>query len=142
MQACFLRSDGTTGVKLSPLELLEKLSALIPPPRVHQVRYGGVLAPHSNLRGAVLPTLRQQGSDGDNASRASSAWHWARLLKRVFALDMATCPVCQQGRLRLIAAINQTPVIRKILRHLKLAVDPPPIAAARVDQASFAWSSP
>jgi hypothetical protein len=135
-------SDGTIGIKLSPLELLEKLSALIPPPRVHQVRYGGVLAPHSNLRGAVLPTLRQQGSDGDNASRASSAWHWARLLKRVFALDMATCPVCQQGRLRLIAAINQTPVIRKILRHLKLAVDPPPIAAARVDQASFAWSSP
>ncbi len=135
-------SDGTTGVKLSPLELLEKLSALIPPPRVHQVRYGGVLAPHSNLRGAVLPTLRQQGSDGDNASRASSAWHWAQLLKRVFALDMATCPVCQQGRLRLIAAITQGQVIRKILRHLKLAVDPPPIAAARVDQASFAWSSP
>ncbi len=100
------------------------------------------LAPHSNLRGALLPTLRQQGSDGDNASHASSAWHWARLLKRVFALDMATCPVCQQGRLRLIVAITQGQVIRKILRHLKLTVDPPPIAAARVDQASFAWSSP
>ena len=28
-------SDGTTGIKLSPLELLEKLTALIPPPRVH-----------------------------------------------------------------------------------------------------------
>jgi hypothetical protein len=34
-------SDGTTGIKLSPLELLEKLAALVPPSRVHQVRYGG-----------------------------------------------------------------------------------------------------
>jgi hypothetical protein len=33
-------SDGTTGSKLSPLELLEKLAALVPLPRVHLVRYG------------------------------------------------------------------------------------------------------
>jgi hypothetical protein len=25
-------SDGTTGIKLSPLELIEKLAALVPPP--------------------------------------------------------------------------------------------------------------
>ena len=31
---------------------------------------------------------------------------WARLLKRVFALDMARCPWCQRGALRIIAAIN------------------------------------
>jgi hypothetical protein len=34
-------SDGTTGIKLSPLELLEKLAAIVPLPRVHLVRYGG-----------------------------------------------------------------------------------------------------
>ena len=34
-------SDGTTGIKLSPLELLEKLAAIVPLPRVHPVRYGG-----------------------------------------------------------------------------------------------------
>ena len=34
-------SDGTTGIRLSPLELLEKLAALVPLPRVHLVRYGG-----------------------------------------------------------------------------------------------------
>jgi hypothetical protein len=39
------RIDGTTGIKLSPLELLEKLAALVPLPRVHLVRYGGCLAP-------------------------------------------------------------------------------------------------
>ena len=54
-------SDGTRGIKLSPLELLEKLAALVPPPRVHQVRYAGGLAAHRNLRGAITPTPRQQG---------------------------------------------------------------------------------
>jgi hypothetical protein len=53
-------------------------------------------------------------------------WSWARLLKRVFALDMATCPFCRQGALRMIAAITQAEVIRTILHHLKLSVDPPP----------------
>src|SRR3989442_12300926 len=56
-------SDGTTGIRLSPLELLEKLAALVPLPHVHLVRYGGCLAPHSHLRGANRPTLRQQGLD-------------------------------------------------------------------------------
>jgi hypothetical protein len=53
-------SDGTTGVKLSPLELLKKLVAIVPLPQVHLVRYAGCLAPHSPLRGAIMPTLRQQ----------------------------------------------------------------------------------
>jgi hypothetical protein len=52
-------SDGTTGIKLSPLERLEKLSALVPLPRVHLVRSSGCLAPHSQLHAAIIPTLRQ-----------------------------------------------------------------------------------
>jgi hypothetical protein len=71
----------------------------------------------------------------------SPRWSWARLLKRVFALDMACCPFCQQGTLRIIAAITQGAVIRKILQHLKLAADPPPIAPARARQDAFAWVS-
>ena len=51
-------SDGTTGIRLSPVELLEKLAALVPLPRVHLVRYGGCLAPHSHLRGVIIPTPR------------------------------------------------------------------------------------
>jgi len=72
---------------------------------------------------------------------ASPRWSWARLLKHVFALDMARCPWCQQGTLRIIAAITQGEVIRKILQHLKLSADPPPIKPARVRQEAFAWSS-
>jgi hypothetical protein len=89
-------SDGTTGIRLSPLELLEKLAALVPLPHVHLVRYGGCLAPHSHLRGAILPTPRQQGVDEETDTRAP-CWSWARLLHRVFALDMAHCPFCQRG---------------------------------------------
>src|SRR5262245_31282564 len=134
-------SDGTTGIRLSPVELLEKLAALVPLPRVHLVRYGGCLAPHSHLRGAIIPTPRQQGIDEEATDTWSPRWTWARLLKRVFALDIARCPWCQRGVLRIIAAITHGEVIRKILQHLKLSADPPPIAPARVRQEAFAWSS-
>ncbi len=127
------------GIRLSPLELLEKLAALVPLPHVHLVRHGGCLAPHSHLRGAILPTLRQQGLVEPEACPASPRWSWARLLQRVFALDMVHCPFCQRGTLRLIAVITQGAVINKILRHLKLSADPPPIAPARSRQATIDW---
>jgi len=132
-------SDGTTGIRLSPLELLEKLAALVPLPHVHLVRYGGCLAPHSHLRGAILPTPRQQGVDGEEAQPGTPYWPWARLLKRVFDLEMVTCPLCLCGVLRLIAVITQGEVIRKILRHLKRSADPPPIAPTRSRQAPCDW---
>ena len=132
-------SDGTTGIRLSPGELLEKLAALVPLPHVHLVRYGGCLAPHSHLRGAILPTLRQQGLDEPEVCPTSPCWSWARLLHRVLGLEMVTCPFCQRGTLRLIAVITQGEVISKILRHLKRAADPPPIAPARSRQETVDW---
>ena len=132
-------SDGTTGITLSPLELLEKLAAIVPLPRVHLVRYAGCLAPHSTLREAIIPTPRQQGVDGEEAQTGTPSWSWARLLGRVFALDMATCPFCRRGSLGIIAAITQEAVITRILRHCRLASVPPPIAPARLRQATFDW---
>ena len=125
-------SDGTTGITLSPLELLEKLAALVPLPHVHLVRYGGCLAPHRHLRGAIRPTLRQQGLDGEEAPPGTPYWPWARLLGRVFGLEMAPCPLCRRGTLRIMAVITQEAVMTRILRHLQLASVPPPIAPARV----------
>ena len=53
----------------------------------------GRLAPHSHLRGAIIPTPRQQGvEDEEERDTGSPRWGWARLLKRVFALYMARCP--------------------------------------------------
>jgi len=77
------------------------------------------------------------GADGDGvASLELGTAAEARL-----CVGMARCPWCQEGALRLIAAITHGEVIRKILRHLKRAADPPPIAPACVRQEAFAWSS-
>jgi hypothetical protein len=47
--------DGTTHVVFEPQELLEKLAALVPPPRFHLVRYHGVLGPCADDRDQVVP---------------------------------------------------------------------------------------
>ncbi|HEY7708651.1 MAG TPA: transposase, partial [Candidatus Entotheonella sp.] len=107
-------SDGTMGIKLSPLELLEKLAALVPPPRLHQVRYTGCLAAHRNLRRSITPTPRQQGIEA-SARPVSSRWGWARLLKRVLAIDLERCPRGQLGSLRIISALTYRPVLFHLL---------------------------
>ena len=55
---------------------------------------------------------------------------WARLLKRVFEIDIEQCPQCG-GTLKLIAAIEDPPVIAKILTHLGLSARAPPLLPAR-----------
>jgi len=52
---------------------------------------------------------------------------------------MANCPFCHRGALHIIAAISQEEVTTRILRHLKLASVPPPIAPARLRQEIFAF---
>ena len=121
------------------MALLATLAALIPLPHVHLGRYGGCLAPHSQRRGALLPTPRQQGVDGEDAHTGTPEWSWARRLGRVFALARAHGPWCQQGTLRLIAVITQGEVMRKRLRPLKRAADPPPITPARARQTPCDW---
>jgi hypothetical protein len=48
-------SDGTTHVIYEPLELMERLAALVPPPRFNITRYFGVLAPASTFRPLIVP---------------------------------------------------------------------------------------
>jgi len=47
------RGGGVT-LMLTPLELLDRLAGLIPPPRRHRHRTFGVLAPNAPLRSAVI----------------------------------------------------------------------------------------
>ena len=54
--------DGTSHMVFEPAELLEKLVSLVPPPRAHQVRYNGVLAPCASRRRAVVPISREPGA--------------------------------------------------------------------------------
>ena len=51
-------------------------------------------------------------------------------MKRIFLADVLSCPHCG-GRRKVLTFLTDPDVIRKILRHLGLATEPPPIAAAR-----------
>ena len=64
------QSGGKRGdLVLTPLELIAKIAALIPPPRIHRHRYYGVLAPNSPLRTAVTG-LATQGEDAQDSGAA------------------------------------------------------------------------
>ena len=48
--------DGTTHLVMSPLEFMQRLAALVPRPRLHLIRFHGVLAPNAKLRPAIIPS--------------------------------------------------------------------------------------
>jgi hypothetical protein len=50
--------------------------------------------------------------------------NWARLFNRVFKIDVETCPLCKT-QVRIIAAVEEPKVIKKILTHLGLPTASP-----------------
>jgi Putative transposase/Transposase zinc-binding domain len=151
--------DGTTHIAIERSELIDRLVPLIPPPRAHQVRYHGILAPCASLRSRVVPV--QEFGPGLLAASGAAPEHravpsadpagqpqadsqraphdqpdprprrlrWAALLQRVFGLDALRCPRCG-GTLRLIAAIEDPAIARRILVCVGLPARAPPITAA------------
>ena len=63
--------DGRTELYLTPLELLDRLSRLVTPPRIHKHRYCGVLAPNARLRQAVIQTAGPSGATLQHLKDAS-----------------------------------------------------------------------
>jgi hypothetical protein len=64
--------NGTTHIVLSPLELIEKLAALVPRPQSHLVRYHGILAPAAKWRTGIVPQAAAAvppKRDSDSVSR-------------------------------------------------------------------------
>ena len=45
--------------------------------------------------------------------------NWARLIQKIYEVDPLTCPKCQ-GRMRILAFLEDEQVIEKILKHLGL----------------------
>jgi hypothetical protein len=188
--------DGTTHVIYEPLELMERLAALVHPPRFNIIRFYGIFAPTARLRPRVIPQaeastlprhlgcpssvepdvpnfgtheglgvaytdlgdkvkIANMGRDGaGEKSKAPAAdpgktkknrgcqsrnYPWARLMERVFELDVLACPRCG-GRMRILAAIDSPDAIQKILTCLGLPTRNPPIAPAASDPyTAFAW---
>jgi hypothetical protein len=121
--------DGTTHLILSPLELLEKLAALVPPPRINLIRYHGVLAPHAKDRDKIVPAGKRKRDEADRAKRSKHRLAWAALLARVFQVDALACDC--GGRMRIVAAATDPGSIRRYLEGTGQCADVPTLAAAR-----------
>jgi hypothetical protein len=119
--------DGTTFISMTKLELLERLAAIVPRPKIHLTRFAGVFAPHYKHRALVVPKpqdLTIRPVENSEAPTKKSRISWARLLKRVFDIDITTCNLCS-GPMKIIAAIEDPHVIKKILSHLGLPTKAP-----------------
>lgn len=130
--------NGARALLLTPIELLRRISALIPPPRRHAIRYHGIFAPHAARRPDLLPSAPRLTTDEAcaippprvPASVLARRLDWAALLERVFALDVLRCTACG-GQRQVIAFLSEPSVVTRILRHLDLPTVPPPRAPAR-----------
>jgi hypothetical protein len=149
--------DGTTHIVMEPLELLEKLSALVPAPRAHLVRYSGVFAPAAKWRALVIP---------ESSSAAASPFMYPEVSSDLTTVELpligidlnpdsggpvAATPIrhgrnyawaelmkrmweidvleCPRcfGRMRIVAAIHSPDATRKILQCLGLPSRAPPL---------------
>ena len=111
-----------------PLELVARLAALVPQCRVNTLRYHGVYAAHAKLRPVVVssppPRYDSCSCGQEDPVQSQVRLSWAQLLKRVFAVDVFSCPRCG-SRMSRIAWIVGHDVVRKILRAVGLPTEPP-----------------
>ena len=98
--------DGTPHIRMSPLEFMQRLPAIVPGP------------------------AQKPSEHAEEHAHTSARMGWARLLKRVFDHDLEHCPLCG-GEFKIIAAIEEPAVIVRILAHLGLAARAPPRSPAR-----------
>ncbi len=97
--------DGTYALEMDALSLLARLAASVPPPRLHLVRYSGVLAPASPWRPLVIPPLPEpaptetppapQAHTKPPAKPARTGalcryWPWAELMRLTVGLPVDT----------------------------------------------------
>jgi len=153
--------DGTTHLVFEPLVFLERLAALVPPPKSHTVLYHGLLSSHAAWRAEVLPEpepVAAPVSDESPALHQSLVAHaqalaepvedvpelrarrlrWAQLLQKVFGLDILHCDRCG-GRREVVAFIVRPAEIQRICAHLGYPTEPPLIAPARAPPQAELW---
>jgi hypothetical protein len=121
--------SGKTHVVFTPRTLLERLCAMVPPPRRHLLTYHGALAPASSWRSDVVPqpAARKSSSsaagDGVSGGAPKGSYRWAELMKRAFDVDVLVCECGAQREV--ISCITERAARGRILRHLGLPDEPP-----------------
>ena len=147
-------ANGTTHLLFDPVELLERLAALTPRPRINLILYYGVLAPRAAWRSRVVqfgaaaspdaaaePDAAADGQLEAADCRHTRNYRWAELMRRSLGLDVLACPRCG-GRLTLIALIEDPAVIVRFLWHLGLPTDIPEAQPARAPPLHLVGDAP
>ena len=112
---------------MDALDWIAQVVSHIPDPGEQMVRYYGWYSNASRGKrrkpGVSVPVeaqvqdTPQPDSDGEHFAQRRRSW--ARLLKKIYEVDPLRCPHCG-SEMQIIAWIEQSEVIRKILRHLDL----------------------
>jgi len=149
-------ASGETSLVLSPLELLSRLAALVPPPRRHGIHYYGVLSAHAKLREQVVETAGPSGAvalrlreaarrmgivavspeerrDTEGTDARVDPEEFPRSFPYTWAMLLAriyeSLPlVCPRcgSAMRVIAFITNASDVKRILEHIGEASEPPP----------------
>jgi len=133
---------GKTHLVLSPLEFMEKLSALIPPARMHMNRHHGVFAPNAEWRKLVVveglgKLIAESLGEVPKPARPKrelpkeERYTWAMMLRRTYNIDLTICPDCQ-GRVRIRSKVTEPSEATKIIAAMGLTIRPPPTQPSRV----------
>lgn len=109
---------GQTALSLTPLEFLDQLAALVPPPRRHRHRYHGALAPYAPFHASVTaragPPWRDASlsRDTDRASPRPRRPEFSSLRERLPSGYTQTRVRPQGARLRITLKPRQPPRTR------------------------------
>ncbi len=146
--------SGRTALRLSAFEFLDRLAAILPPPRIHRHRYHGAFAPNASLRSLVTDRAHQDNADAAQDSVGalplptasppkpqdsdpqppptgrSRPSPWAALLARIYEVFPLICPACGTA-LTFIAFLTDPEPITRILAHIGEPTSPPLLHPAR-----------
>lgn len=104
---------------------LELLLRHVPDRYEHLVRYVGWYSNRARGERAKaakehnVPSARAPSAEPVSEFAARAKATWARLIRKVYEADPLQCPKCT-GPMRIIALIEDRPVVRRILEHLGL----------------------
>jgi hypothetical protein len=127
----YVSKNGKEKKEFEALEWLAAMCSHIPDKGMQMVHYYGF---YSNVARGKRKKADQDGLISnimeDKGSNKEYRKNWARLIQKIYEVDPLICPKCQ-GKMKVIAFIEDEEVIRKILKHLGLwdrKTRPPPKA--------------